>query len=168
MKTSEIDNIYGLIQSSFEKNLYRNYDDYVKFVNDGSCNFIVYRNEIDRSKIEGFISYWNIGEKFIYIEHFAVDSERRGLGIGNILLIALQRIGKHQILEVEPPNTEIDIQRIKFYEKFGFILNDTEYYQPPYNASDSKTPLKIMCTKELFEEEYNFLVSEIHKKVYGV
>lgn len=164
MKQLQVDKIYKLIENTFESNLYRKKDEFLKLVKDKKFNFLI--EELD-NRLLGFISYWNITSEFLYVEHFVVDKELRGNGVGKLLLEKLQLLSKHQILEVEPPHSEMDIKRIKFYEKFGFILNENEYFQPSYEHNGDKIPLKIMCTKKLNKEEYLSLTSAIHEKVYS-
>ncbi len=65
------------------------------------------------------------------INYLATSKERRGQGIGTILLEELKKKYANKkaiIVEVEPPTDNEKKARVRFYEKAGFIiLNDIEY-----------------------------------------
>ncbi len=153
------DEIYKILENSFEPFLHRGYERQKKLLNHEKYNVITYE---ENGKILGFLSYWYLDENTLFVEHFAVNPEKRGSGIGKSLFNDFLKLDGDKILEVEPPHTEIDKKRIKLYENFGLIFHENEYYQPIYNEGDSKTRLHIMSTKKLNEQEFNNLTKKIH------
>ena len=118
----------------------------------------------------GFITYWTFDD-FVYVEHFAIDSNTRGQGYGRETLKNFVEItDKPIILEVERPEDEMSIKRISFYESCGFkYWKDVDYTQPPYEKGYPHLPLKLMTLRELNLDEVSTLkniVYEIHTKVY--
>lgn len=115
----------------------------------------------------GFVTLWDFDD-FVYIEHFAVDSSRRGTGIGAGALEAVKAFaGKPLLLEVEPPEHP-DVmarRRIAFYERCGFSMLDYDYIQPPYGAGLPSVPLRLMCTDSRLDAAA--AAAELHCKVYG-
>ena len=116
-----------------------------------------------------FISYWNFGD-FCYIEHFAVEPELRGHGIGKAAMRDFfQSAGKRVILEVEPPADDITRRRIALYESLGYVLwSDYRYIQPPYAPHLNALELKLMTYGKFSSTDINRAVSTIHSEVYGV
>lgn len=96
----------------------------------------------------GFISYWHLPQ-FIYLEHFAIDPNKRSNGIGRQVIGQIQKrfSGARFVLEAEPPTDHITTRRIKFYERLGFTLSDIPYIQPSYRADGESIPLRIMTLR---------------------
>ena len=121
-------------------------------------------------RIYGFINYWEF-EDFVYVEHFAVQPELRGKGIGASLMEELRcRVGnKILVLEAEPPqDSDIARRRICFYERLGFMLNPYEYIQPAMSKGEQPIPLVIMSSpKALTEKEYSTIRDTIYLYVYS-
>lgn len=100
----------------------------------------------------GFIALWNFPE-FIFIEHIAIDEEKRAGGYGSKAIELLKETCKKpMILESEAPETEQQIKRIRFYNRLGFKMNDYAYEQPSYHGGDG-VPLKILSFPELISQE---------------
>ncbi len=119
----------------------------------------------DNNKVLGFMIVWDLGE-FIFIENFATDESVRGQGFGGDLLdFVIEKYQKDVILEVELPNDEMQIRRIGFYERHGFIYNDFYYLMPPLHVGDDFLPLKIMSYQKTFNvksfEPYKELIYKI-------
>lgn len=93
----------------------------------------------------GFITSWHFSN-FIYVEHFAISSSRRGGGIGGRAFECFMKqcAGKEIVLEVETPDTEIARRRIGFYERHAMHLLPNDYQQPPYRPTGEYFPLRIM------------------------
>ena len=153
------DEIYKILENSFEPFLHRGYERQKKLLNHEKYNVITYE---ENGKILGFLSYWYLDENTLFVEHFAVNPEKRGSEMGKSLFNDFLKLVGDKILVVEQPHTEIDKKRIKLYENFGLIFHENEYYQPIYNEGDSKTRLHIMSTKKLNEQEFNNLTKKIH------
>ena len=120
------------------------------------------------NRFVGFLSYWNF-EKYIYVEHFAVNEQDRGKGIGkDILCHVIDNICGNIILEVELPNNEIARRRVDFYIKERFKLwQNIEYIQPAYSKSQTPVSLLLMTKGDVWlcsnEDEK---IVEIKSKVY--
>ncbi|WP_262326973.1 GNAT family N-acetyltransferase [Carboxylicivirga litoralis] len=107
------------------------------------CNAIFIDNQF-----VGLILWWQLGD-VIYIEHFAIEEEVRGNGIGMDVLEAFKnKAGKRIILEVELPTTEIGRRRIEFYQRAGFSLNTYKYFQLPLRPKAKKVELLLMSYSE--------------------
>ena len=117
--------------------------------------------------LAGFISLWDF-EEYLYVEHFAVDKELRGNGLGSHVLQNIINETQHKIiLEVDLPSDTISFKRIKYYEKFGFILCHEEYIQPPYGDGKDAVPMFIMSKPEIDDyTEFQQIVKTLHSQVY--
>lgn len=116
----------------------------------------------------GLLSWWDLGLA-VYIEHFAVDSELRGSGVGSRALKAfLSDAGKPAVLEVEPPEPSATdtLRRVAFYRRHGFHVLDCEYIQPPYAPGLPSVELKLMSTDRALNASH--LTATLHCTVYGV
>lgn len=162
MKNINFDKMYNILDEAFEPFLHRGYERQKALLENKNYNIIYHKENDD---LIGFITYWDL-DNIIFAEHFAVDKNKRGSGIGKKIFNDFLNLDKIKILEVEPPHTEIDKKRIKLYESFGFIFNPNEYYQPPYNKGDEKTRLHIMSSQNLSDEQFNEYVKKIHSTVY--
>lgn len=106
-------------------------------------------------EIIGIFFYWEFDE-FLFIEHFAIDPECRGSGIGSDILREFCKKGKKVILEIDPLDSEIAVRRKGFYERLGFKLNEYYYTHPGYELDYPEHELKIMSLdKELDEASFN-------------
>lgn len=123
--------------------------------------------DTDDQDFLGFLTYW-LFEGYVYIEHFAVASEKRGRNIGTKMLSHLfKTAGENVLIEVEKPTTEEAIRRIKFYERNGFRLReDINYVQPPYGEGQQSVEMMLMThgnvklhdtrdLREMLTEVYN-------------
>lgn len=156
--------IYNILEESFKPYLHRGYKNQKLLLANEKYNIITH---IEKEEVLGFLSYFEIEKNLIFIEHFAVKEDCRGRGIGKKIFNKIMNKSGIKILEVEPPINKINNERIKLYENFGFILNKTEYYQPPYNQGDSKTQLNIMSTKKLDQPDFEKITEKIYSIVYS-
>ena len=114
----------------------------------------------------GFIALWDFSD-YIYIEHLAIDSDKRSGGYGSKTLNEIKNMyDKKIILEAEAPETEQQKKRINFYNKAGFKVNNYDYEQPSYHGGDG-VPLMILSYPDFItEEEFEKFVSETKNSVY--
>lgn len=110
----------------------------------------------------GFVTVWRFGSTG-YVEHFAIDPEKRSGGAGSIVLSLLQ---DPLILEVEIPEGEMERRRVGFYERNGFVAHPGyAYAQPPYREGGEWFPLMLMTRGEV---DIDSVVFRIHEDVYNV
>ena len=116
----------------------------------------------------GFTALW-VFEKFIYIEHIAIDEDKRGGGYGSKAIdLIKEKYNKPIILEAEAPVTEQQIKRIKFYDRLGFKVNNFDYTQPSYHGGEG-VPLMILSFPDCINEtEYEEFLTETRREVYKV
>lgn len=116
----------------------------------------------------GFVTIWTF-QKFIYVEHLAVDAAARGAGIGASVLAGIKKLHPKPIaLEVEPPHSDnpMAARRIGFYRRCGFDLLDFDYIQPPYAKNLPSVPLFLMATPGA--PDPSEIAETLHKEVYDV
>lgn len=126
----------------------------------------------DNGIVCGMVTFWSF-EKFIYIEHLAVDTRLRGNGIGALVLEELKQICKNAIvLEVEPPTETNPMaeRRIGFYRRNGMEVltemgNPYAYIQPPYSTGLPSVPLLLMSTASTLDPRE--IEKVLHREVYG-
>ena len=164
MENINFDEIYNILESSFEPFLHRGYERQKALLENNKYKLITYK---ENDKILGFLSYWEIEPELFFVEHFAVDDSLRGKGIGSKIFKEFLEKKGDKVLEVEPPHTDIDKRRIKLYESFGFIFHQQEYYQPPYNEGDDKIRLHIMSSRAL-DNDFEKIKEKIYKCVYNI
>ena len=126
---------------------------------------------VEKTKFCGILTFWDFGT-FLYIEHFAIDSQLRNGGIGKTALELFLYEHQHMniVLEVEMPDNDIARRRIGFYERNGFcLIEERDYLQPPYIIGGETLPLKLMGTQgSVTRNNYEDIVQKIHTNVYGV
>lgn len=116
----------------------------------------------------GILTYWTFDD-LIYVEHFAIDQELRGQGLGKaVFLNFLSQQTEQVVLEVELPNTEEADHRIEFYASMGFFQNPQEYLQPSYHNDNRSVPMILMSKYELDNDEFCEIRDLLYSKVYGV
>lgn len=114
----------------------------------------------------GFISPW-IFDNFIFIEHIAIDQDKRSKGYGSKTIELIKETYKKSIiLEAEAPVSAQQIKRIDFYKRLGFCVNDYGYMQPSYHGGEG-VPLMILSYPELLsQEEFNEFFKVTRENVY--
>lgn len=101
----------------------------------------------------GSLLVWEL-PSFIFLETFAVKSSYRGHGIGTQLLeFASGQWSKPQLLEAEPPETAAAARRIAYYERFGYLLNDWNYWMPPMRRGEAPERLKLLSKPAILSRE---------------
>lgn len=131
--------------------------------------YYLYPRRDEEGQITAFLAAWELPE-LRFVEHIAVSPEVRSGGIGKQLMsefIALS--DKPVLLEVEPPDGELEQRRIGFYERLGFYLNPYDYVQPPLRAGQADLPLRIMTYPEpVTAEQFGRFRELLYTEVYGV
>lgn len=164
IEKTEFDKFFNLLENDFclEERKAKE-DELAAFDNPKfSPNFIY-----DEGKLVGYITLWNF-ETFVFIEHFAVLKETRGTGCGSRFLKEFASNQQKQIvLEVELPETEVAVSRIRFYEHLGFVVNKYPYAQPSYHKHTQPVPMHVMTYQtELSQTEFDDCVLIVKHNVY--
>lgn len=122
---------------------------------------------VEANNVIAMIGYWNFqaakqlsptagvikGPQFQYVEHLAMHPSGCGHQIGTKVLNQLAEEGKTIILEIDPPVDHISINRLHFYEKVGFKLNDYDHVHPPYRQGYQGHDLKILSYGQTISAE---------------
>lgn len=90
----------------------------------------------------GILYHWQYDETY-YVEHLAVSPALRGQHMGSVALTAFCR-NKRVILEIDPPEDEISIRRLHFYQRLGFVENPQEYLHPSFRRPFETHRLVLM------------------------
>ena len=114
----------------------------------------------------GFTALW-VFENFVFIEHIAIDEDKRGSGYGSKAIeLIKEKYNKPLILEAEAPVTEQQIKRIKFYNRLGFNVNSFNYTQPSYHGGEGVPLLILSYPNKLTDEEFDEFLRETRREVY--
>ena len=158
--------LFKILEYSFPENERRDFDDQLA---KSKCPEFRTMTLSEDGKLLGFLNFWELSD-FVYLEHFAVDKNLRGKGLGSELIRQLCAIctGKTIVLEAEPPElNEFSARRIEFYRRLGFHTNPFTYKQPPYRKGDEPVELVIMSRPTpLSESDFNEKIRAIYRKVY--
>lgn len=166
MDQSIFNQVFKLMQKSFPKNEYRNYENQRKLLQNPHYNISPYFN--DKNELIAFIAVWDFSS-FKFVEHIAVSEACRGMGIGTKIMEDLLKSSRSDvILEIEPPKDEVTIKRLHFYERLGFRLNEFPYFQLPLNRGDKKIPLCILSyPQKITEQKFENIKNTIYSNVYS-
>lgn len=117
----------------------------------------------------GIAVFWEF-EGFLFLEHLAIDDDKRSLGLGSRFIDLLKNSYKKSIiLEAEPPETEQARRRIAFYERHGFRVNGYTYEQPSYHGEKSGVRLNILSFPDtLSQSEFDCFLKTTRREVYGI
>ena len=122
----------------------------------------------DDGESVGLIVFW-VFERFLFIEHIAINKEIRSKGYGSKAIELIKtKYNLPIILEAEAPETEVQQKRIKFYENLGFKVNSYDYTQPSYHNGDSVPLLVLSFPEFLSENEFEEFVVTTRRDVYKV
>ena len=157
------DTVFKKMVAAFPYEERRDYIDQKECLNNPLFNFL---EILDGNDAVGFIALW-LFERFVYIEHIAIDESKRSGGSGTKTIeLVKEAYKKPIILEAESPVTQQQIKRIRFYDRLGFKVNSYEYEQPSYHGGEG-VPLMILSFPELLdEEEFGIFLTETKNQVY--
>ena len=159
------DSLVRVYHTSFPIDEQRPIEDIARLIEHDN-RFIAYALTDKESAFIGLLTTWHF-EKFIYIEHFAIDPTRRSQGHGSeALKTFIQEHGKPIILEAEPPTETLSIRRIGFYERCGLILYDFPYIQPAYTPESNPIELRLMGTLDTNATSLTHVAQILHREVY--
>lgn len=157
--------VFHLYTSAFPSYLRRTWSGLEMLLNKKpafKCIAIMHRKEF-----AGLLHYWTF-EKFIFIEHFAIQPNLRNKGLGSkVLKKFLGTIDLPVVIETELPRNLISSKRIHFYERQGFFVTSNFYMQPPYEGSQVMISMLIMSTDYHFtNKNFSQIKSTLYKEVY--
>ncbi len=163
---NQFEEIYSIMKSSFPSDERRPYTEQ-KALLDLSCYRILAQLDPSNTHIQGFLTTWDT-PSLCFIEHFAVNPLDRNHGLGAAMLQELMtQQSKRICLEVELPETELAIRRIRFYERNGLYLNSYDYTQPPLSAEQQPLSLYLMTSGHMLDpSEFTAIQKEIMQYVY--
>lgn len=159
------DKVYEKMTSAFPYEERRDHSDQKECFDKEFFNFF---EIIDNETPVGFVSPW-VFPDFVYIEHLAIDEDKRSGGYGSKTIELIKELYKKPIiLEAEAPVTEQQIKRIRFYERLGFKVNGYDYIQPSYHGGEG-VPLMILSYPDLLtQNEFDDFVRITKKEVYFI
>ena len=135
-----------LYRNAFPPKEIRSEDDHLRAMDDP-------RYEADgiwlKGRFAGLLYFWKVNEWY-YIEHLAVNPELRGCHIGSEALAAFCN-GRQVILEIDPPEDEISIRRLHFYQRLGFVMNPQTYLHPSFRRPFETHRLVLLSYPRLIE-----------------
>ena len=116
--------------------------------------------------LAGLILYWDFGT-YIYVEHFCVEPNLRGHGLGTLILRALaQQNDKPIILEIDPLVDDVALRRRDFYTRCGYVQSDYKHIHPPYQCANRGHELIIMSyPRAISQAEFDAFTFDLRSKV---
>jgi len=170
LQLEDYNKVYEILEKSFPVTERRPYEKQVKLLEEPLYQIYVMKDD-EKNAIKGFIAVWDF-DKVMFVEHFAVNPDYRNEGLGSVILQELfQMIDKPVCLEVEPPDTEMAVRRIGFYERNGMFFNNYSYMQPALTEGCEEIPLRIMTSgsavdEAVFHEIAGLLYQEVYHREY--
>lgn len=166
--SGKFDEIYEIMEQSFPEDERRTYEEQ-KGLLENPLYHIYVLQDMEESSIQAFAAVW-IFEGMLFLEHFAVHSRYRNLGLGARMLHEIvTKLGKMVVLEVEPPETELAARRIDFYRRNGFFFHTYPYIQPAMSDGRKEIPLFLMTSERaISEEEFCEIRDLLYEQVYHV
>ncbi|HAH22441.1 MAG TPA: GNAT family N-acetyltransferase [Prolixibacteraceae bacterium] len=149
---------------SFPSNERREWEELQKLVE--HPHFNIHQVFIDQKSI-GLISIWNL-LNFTFIEHFAIEESFQGKGVGSqVIMQIIEGKTTKVVLEVEEPTDEPSRRRITFYERLGFSVCESNYFQPPYAMGKDKVKMLLMSFPDKITAlEFTEIKDLLYKEVY--
>jgi ribosomal protein S18 acetylase RimI-like enzyme len=136
-----LDSIQGWYETSFPPPERRTFNDLLQLLPHPDMHVC---GLVSEDQLVGFIVYWP-WEEFLFVEHVAIDPNRRGRQLGHQAIEHVLRLTTpYVVLEVELPEDDFSIRRIQFYERLGFHLTTFSYAQPPYQRGEPSIPMQLM------------------------
>ena len=121
---------------------------------------------IDDASAVGFVALWLL-DGFIFLEHIAIDEDKRSLGYGSRAIELIKsEFNLPIILEAEAPVTEQQIKRIAFYKRLGFTVNDYDYTQPSYHGGEGVPLMLLSFPNPMADADFNKFIEETRKSAY--
>lgn len=157
--------IYTIMEASFPVNEIRTFEGQRSLLRNPGYGLLTEQDE--GGSVQAVLAAWEF-PNFRFVEHIAVAAQIRGGGLGRKLMSRyLAMSDKLVVLEVEPPQDQLQQRRIGFYERLGFCLNEYEYTQPPMREGQAELPLLLMThPRPITEAEFGDLRNTLYTQVY--
>ena len=165
LNPEDFDSVFQLMEVSFPKEEHRPYTAQKALLQKPAYDIYTLA-DTDR-QLKAFMAVWDF-PSLLYVEHFAVNPACRNGGIGAKMLQEMsERFGKMLCLEVEPPENELAVRRVRFYQRNDFYFNDYPYIQPAMAKHLSAIPLYIMTSgKAINQTEFHQIKDLLYTHVY--
>ena len=159
------DKVYRIMDRSFPPSEHKTYEGQLAQLSEPG--YRLYGLETEAGEITAFAAIREF-ENFVVLEHLAVDPDHRNGGQGaEIVTHLLEMVHTPICVEVEVPDTEDAVRRIRFYERLGFFLNPYDYLLPHRSGGGDPTPMKIMTSlRYASEEEFSEIRDRIYTDIY--
>lgn len=160
---------FALYEASFPPNERRIRADHLRAMQDAEfCPL----GAVEDGKLLADVFLWK-AERFVYLEHFAVQPQLRGQGYGSKILWQLVGAELPLILEIEPPEDARTCRRKRFYERGGLHAQPYAHVQLPFQGGGPMVPLVIMTDRALTPEQCGEFQAYLLKRVvpytqYGI
>lgn len=167
MDQSIFNEIFAIMEASFPVSEIRTYTGQKALLD--NPNYRIHTENDAEGGVSGFLAAWEFTE-LRFVEHIAVNPDTRGGGTGKKLMSDyIAASDKPVLLEVEPPDGELERRRIGFYERLGFHLNPYDYVQPPLRTGQPDLPLRIMTyPRPISSEEFRRFRELLYTEIYKV
>ena len=147
--TSFIQQAFKIYEDSFPFHERRNTESFIRIMSNENYFPYAFHNN---KNVSAILFFWKI-EDYYFIEHFAVNSESRGEGLGSKILSEFIFEKQKVLLEIDPPKDILSEKRLNFYKKFGFLLNRQTYFHPGFFPNLHKHELKLLSYPSFLGEE---------------
>lgn len=153
---------YSLLERSFIPEERRDYDELMRVMKGDLYHFNILIND---GEYVGIMLTWEF-KNFLYLEHFAIEEDKRGQKLGTTAINMLTKAYDRVVLEIEVPDDAMKEKRKQFYLSNGFFLNDHHHIQPKYHLNDEDLILLIMSSgRKITKEEYSEFYDDLIKYV---
>ena len=143
------DEAWAIYQNSFPQKEIRSLEDHLEALSDPRYTADGIWSD---GRLTGILYYWTAPE-YVYIEHLAISPDLRGANMGSRVLEAFCRKAGRIVLEIDPPETEIAVRRLRFYERLGFVRNDYHYVHPAFQRPCEPPQLVLMSYPKAMTDE---------------
>lgn len=143
------DEAWAIYQNSFPQKEIRSLEDHLQALSDPHYTADGIWSD---GRLIGILYYWTAPE-YVYIEHLAISPDLRGANMGSRVLEAFCRKAGRIVLEIDPPETEIAVRRLRFYERLGFVRNDYHYVHPSFQRPYEPHQLVLMSYPKAMTDE---------------
>ncbi|MCD8350647.1 MAG: GNAT family N-acetyltransferase [Planctomycetaceae bacterium] len=120
---------------------------------------------VEEGDFAGILLWWRF-DGYAYIEHFAINTARRGRSLGSRSLAMFCADKALVVLEIDPPVDPVASRRESFYTRLGFCANPSPHAHPSYRREFPPHQLVVMShPRPLEPEEYDCFADDLAHKV---